>query len=373
MGRVGSPRGTSFEDAKLTWAEVQASLERGTVVFNYFGAHEKSLAQMCLGAVHAFGLPCNLNLYITRAGQPLSAPPHTDRQDVLIVQTQGVKHWRVYAPPEPALRPGTDPLARGKSSDRLELCELGAPLLEVDLLPGQTLYIPAAFPHTTSTSEGGAAGQSEPSVHLTLNVDSHIWCLTYEAARKVALARVGEAPDGLDVRALPLGEYLDWQDTLPVGFRSPSRSPSSAPAADEAAAAAEAEATEVEGMARSLAERACAAQPGRWESADAAASALELGACARRLQQHYWELLDVQRRLYLDSALELTPTPHSVSLFRVKPYLAELEGTMETLTAWANLPPGSLVGEPAAAAAPVAKPAKAKPGKGKGKGKGFGG
>jgi hypothetical protein len=66
VGRVGTPRGHSFEEAKMLWSEVEEALARGTVVFNSFGAHEPALAELCLGAVHAFGLPANLNLYITK-------------------------------------------------------------------------------------------------------------------------------------------------------------------------------------------------------------------------------------------------------------------------------------------------------------------
>lgn len=368
MGRVGTPRGTSFQDAKLTWAEVEAAQARGTVVFNSFGAHEPALSQLCLGAVQALGLPANLNLYLTKAGLPLSAPPHTDKQDVLVIQTQGVKHWRVYAPPEPALRPRSDPLARGKADDRLELSELGRPLLELDLCPGDTLYIPAAFPHTTSTAEGGAAGRSEPSVHLTLNVDSHIWALTYDGARRVALARAREA-DGVRMRGLPLSQYLSWQDTLPVGFRARlARRAGEGGEAEERAAAAL--------LSRELAGRLWGAQPERWQSTEAAAAALGLDACAERMALHARELLDVQRRLYLDGALELTPTPHGVSLFRVRPYLDELEATMAALSAWAGLAPGALASDGAEAAAPGAGAgqAGAKAGKAKGGGKkgGFG-
>jgi ribosomal protein L16 Arg81 hydroxylase len=37
----------------------------------------------------------------------------------------------------------------GKSKDSLELSELSEPLLDVVMQPGQILYVPAGFPHTT--------------------------------------------------------------------------------------------------------------------------------------------------------------------------------------------------------------------------------
>ncbi|KAG8459525.1 hypothetical protein KFE25_012860 [Diacronema lutheri] len=405
MGRVGTPRGASFEEAKLTWAEVEAAMGRGTVVFNSFGAHEPALAQLCLGAVHAFGLPANLNLYLTRAGLTLSAPPHTDKQDVLVIQTQGAKHWRVYAPPEPALRPHADPLSRGKADDRLDLAELSeTPLLEVDLRPGDALYVPAGFPHTTSTStstptptmgDDAAASSAararaapEPSLHLTLNVDTHIWALTYDSARRVALARAREA-DAVRPRELPLANYLRWQDTLPVGFCAP---PPAAEASGGAARGADVDAARaplIAQISRELGARLCEAEPERWGASATAAAAddalarLGLNECAARMAEHAAALVDVQRRLYIDGALELTPTPHGVSLFRVRPYLDELEGVMGALSAWAGLAPGALASDGAAGALPGAasvgrassrapRADKAKGGGGKAKKGGFG-
>lgn len=66
-------------------------------------------------------------------------------------------------PPTPSLSPSTSltlPLTlsltysfshAGKSKDTLELSELSAPLLDVVMSPGQILYVPAGFPHTTGT------------------------------------------------------------------------------------------------------------------------------------------------------------------------------------------------------------------------------
>jgi hypothetical protein len=322
---------------------------------------------------------------------PLSAPPHTDKQDVLVIQTQGVKRWRVFAPPEPAAKPTVDPYARGKAADRLELTELGPALLELELSPGDALYIPAGYPHTTSTPDGGGAAggaraAAEPSVHLTLNIDSHIWALTYDGARRLALGRAAATGAGgaaaEAVRAatraplsLALPRFLAWHDTIPIGFQS-GRPVESGAAADAADARA------VEALAGQLAARLCAAAPDAWPpgaAGEAAAAAeLALGDCAARQLAHARALLDTQRRLYLDAALELTPTAHGVSLFRVRPYMDELETAMAELASWAGLPAGALAGGGAlttsapTSAGPVAAPvAKSKRGASKGKG-GFG-
>lgn len=110
------PRGSSFQDAKLQFADVQLALKEasGTVVFNsageenwslafcneqnhwyvmalcasfslflfffFLGGFIPELAQVCLAAVNAFDMPCAINMYITNSGQKTSAPPHTDKQ-----------------------------------------------------------------------------------------------------------------------------------------------------------------------------------------------------------------------------------------------------------------------------------------------------
>lgn len=153
---VSVPRGDSFEEARMTFEDVQAALEKGTVIFNAAGAHIPKLAQPSLACTDATLLPCALNLYVTAAGKRTSAPPHTDKQDVAVIQTSGSKAWKVFTPPDPALKPSADIFARGKMDDNLPLyalekdlgCEL---LIDTVLNPGDVLFIPAAFPHTTST------------------------------------------------------------------------------------------------------------------------------------------------------------------------------------------------------------------------------
>ena len=82
----------------------------------YICMYVQKMAEVCLDALEAFQLPVALNMYVTNPGQRTSAPPHTDKQDVFVLQTQGRKRWRVYAPPPPSRMPRVDPYARGKVS-----------------------------------------------------------------------------------------------------------------------------------------------------------------------------------------------------------------------------------------------------------------
>jgi hypothetical protein len=178
-------------------------------VINSAGGFIPRLAEVCLSAVNAVRLPVAINMYLTNPGQRTSAPPHTDKQDVFVLQTSGYKHWRVFAPPQPSVMFRADPFARGKAKDLLTLEEMGPPLIETTLAPGQLLYIPAGFPHTTDTINDIPA-DSAPSVHLTIGVDTLIWGLSYGGLRDIALRRAG-LDDKLVPTKLPNEVYWDLQ------------------------------------------------------------------------------------------------------------------------------------------------------------------
>lgn len=188
---VSNPRGDSFEDARMRFEDVQAAMEKGTVIFNAAGAHIPKLAGPCLAVTDAASTPNALNLYVTAAGKRTSAPPHTDKQDVLVVQTSGRKAWRVYMPTDPAQKPMSDLFARGKGDDNLPLYTLeesGTLLIETTLEEGDVLFVPAGFPHTTGTALN-ASENDNTSLHMTFNIDTHVWELDYLSARRLALRR----------------------------------------------------------------------------------------------------------------------------------------------------------------------------------------
>ena len=119
---------------KTTWADVQDALDGGTIYFNSAGTFWPVLGALCRLTNYAFGLPTNTNIYITPPGSTVSVPPHTDRQDVIVFQTQGSKRWRVYSPPKRVK--GKDPLNRGKAGDVIPPSDLGVPLLDIVLRRG---------------------------------------------------------------------------------------------------------------------------------------------------------------------------------------------------------------------------------------------
>jgi len=219
----------------MTWEDVLLALEKGTVIFNSAGAHIPKLAGATLACVDGTILPNALNLYVTAPGKRTSAPPHTDKQDVVVVQTSGSKHWRVYSPPSPNLYPYKDMFARGKGNDDLPLYHLESPesgselLLETTLQEGDVLFVPAGFPHTTDT----ANHNDKMSISMTFGLDTHIWSLDYLAIRRWAYKRAGrtdyplypneakeESPNPYvgPIHLLPSNLHADLLDALPMGF-----------------------------------------------------------------------------------------------------------------------------------------------------------
>jgi len=169
------------------------------------------------------------------------------------------------------------------------------------------LYVPGGFPHTTDTVIG--VSSEEPSVHLTLGVDTHIWKLSYASLRETVLAR-NSMQDKIVPTKLESDVYWLLQDCLPVGFLRSSQD-----------------------LCAGLGARLRAVEPSRWPTTqygDDESLARSLG-CAEeeeRFRKHHRVVTDIFRNLYADVALKLTPVQMDLSLFRSKPYFDQLEQYM---------------------------------------------
>uniref|UniRef100_A0A7S1UAY8 Bifunctional lysine-specific demethylase and histidyl-hydroxylase n=3 Tax=Phaeomonas parva TaxID=124430 RepID=A0A7S1UAY8_9STRA len=361
MAPVGQVRGSSFLDAKMNYDDVVTAMEAGTVVFNSAGAHIPKLSAVSLAALDAFGYPTCLNLYLTAKGKKTSAPPHTDKQDVFVIQTQGFKHWRVYPMPNPAREPLSDPLARGKNNDVCDLDTLGEPLLDVILKPGDVLYVPAGCPHTTDTlvpeSELPEGVAEQDSVHMTVGIDTYIWGLSYSFLRGLTYIRQGledKALGGIQglykgtINTLPSEIYTKLCAALPANF-------------------AHSDANAAEGCAQELQKWAAAAAISTKSEDDfSAVPKEEWEFTIRRAQEHCRDLASVFRQMYQDALVEgdrrranpgADVPMDKLSVFRIKPYMERVEQMMDGFISYAtNSPqnqasPNQNIPGPAAAAA----------------------
>lgn len=291
MRRVGS------SDGPVGWAAVEQELSsHKTVVFNSADAKCPRLAAASLAALDVFRLPVCVNVYATGPHTSVSAPPHTDKQRVLVLQTDGCKRWRVFAPTDPRKTPGADPLARGKGDDALLMSELGEPLLDTTLHPGDALFVPAGFPHATSTDQA--------SLHLTLGLDTHVWGLDPAQARAGALQRAG-----LDDKLRP------ERDLDPVAYWDVARA--TLPLDGDLAAF--------------LAQATASMEPHRWSSSDEARATLDLDAVAKRLATHRTELVAAQRNLYEDVVFRTQDGPLES---RLGGHYRNLDSIQQSLLDW---------------------------------------
>ncbi|CAK8989267.1 Ribosomal oxygenase 1 (Bifunctional lysine-specific demethylase and histidyl-hydroxylase NO66) (Histone lysine demethylase NO66) [Durusdinium trenchii] len=117
---------------------------------------------------------------------------HHDEVEVFMLQLEGAKRWRLHRCPE-------GPLPRSYCWD-YEGKDLGEPLMELVLQPGDLLYLPRGTIHQ------GEAVEGHPSHHLTISTyQRHSWADFLEKALPEALARASQQPgDSLFREGLPL-------------------------------------------------------------------------------------------------------------------------------------------------------------------------
>ena len=84
------------------------------------------------------------NVYLTPPGTQGFAP-HWDDVDVFMMQLEGKKHWRLYEPDQKLPR---------YSSKNLNQEDLKEPILEVDMEPGDLIYMPRGTIHQVLCDKG---------------------------------------------------------------------------------------------------------------------------------------------------------------------------------------------------------------------------
>lgn len=211
-----------FDESHSSLEELKSNLLKSNVTLHldHASTYVPKLSSLTNMTDHSFGLPSTINIYLSPPHLKISTPPHTDEQDVFIVQVMGSKHWRIYSPPDAGKDVQKDPFNRGKVGDILDSRELEL-LMDVSLDVGDVLYIPKGFPHdadtlyVTSTSTRGM--EPVASLHLTIGIESHYYGLTYSHLRSLVLTRterdLGYVHVGLD-------GHWDAMKTLPLGFLS---------------------------------------------------------------------------------------------------------------------------------------------------------
>ncbi|MBL8538131.1 MAG: hypothetical protein JNM59_12065 [Hyphomonadaceae bacterium] len=156
-----------------------------TIILQHAHQTQPSLARLCRALEHVFSCHVQTNLYLT----PPNAQgfrTHYDNHDVLVLQVEGEKAWRLYEKP-------VDTPYRGEGFE-LGKYQPGELKQEFVLKAGDCAYVPRGLMHDAMTSG------TEPSLHITVGLIVRTWAdLMLEAVSEVAL-RVPELR-----RSLPPG------------------------------------------------------------------------------------------------------------------------------------------------------------------------
>ena len=180
----------------------EALADRGTLILNGVAETVPECARCALAALDAFRAPASLNCYATGPHCAVAAPPHSDAQGIVVLQTVGAQRWKVWdARPFYATELNAV-LTAGKGAP----LKLGAPVLDVLLKEGDALYAPAGWPHATATLD-------DTSVHLTRGLDHAIFGLDRFSMNRAVAARGGERLEVSNAMARPFAGGGDIGDS----------------------------------------------------------------------------------------------------------------------------------------------------------------
>lgn len=167
----------------------QEYADGGTIVLNNLEGSLPSLMNLCRSMEAQLSCRFQCNIYVTPRGAAQGLRTHYDSHDVFVLQVAGVKRWRIYD--TPIERP-----FRGQAFSPDEHAP-GPLTMELDLHPGDMIYVPRGVMHDAATTEAD-------SCHITLGVLPTSWTdLLLEAVARVAL------------------EDAELRRSLPVGYARP--------------------------------------------------------------------------------------------------------------------------------------------------------
>jgi len=152
--------------------------------------------RLCSTLQDHFNSMVGANVYLTPPGTQGFAP-HWDDVEVFMCQLEGSKHWRIYGPREENER-----LPR-YSSANFQQEEVGEPILDVTLHPGDVIYMPRGTIHQ------GNCLPDEHSLHITISCyQLNSWTDLFEKMLPAALATA--AAEDVEFREGLPRDYLSF-------------------------------------------------------------------------------------------------------------------------------------------------------------------
>ncbi|WP_420396622.1 cupin domain-containing protein [Nioella sp.] len=151
----------------------QLFAEGATVIMSNLQERLPKLAMFCRELEKVFSARVQTNIYMTPANSQ-GFKAHYDGHDVLVLQVEGTKEWRIYDTPvhlpleEQAFNPHDVPIGEMTDSFVLE--------------PGDMVYVPRGLIHD-------AVSTDQTSLHITTGLMMRSWAdVMVEAVRKMALS-----------------------------------------------------------------------------------------------------------------------------------------------------------------------------------------
>ncbi|XP_012789071.2 ribosomal oxygenase 1 [Sorex araneus] len=156
-----------------------------------------------------FGSMAGSNVYLTPPNSQGFAP-HYDDIEAFVLQLEGRKLWRVYRPRHPA-----EELAL-TSSPNFSQEDLGEPVLQTVLEPGDLLYFPRGFIHQAECQDG------VHSLHLTLSTyQRNTWGDFLEAVLPLAVQAAME--ENVEFRRGLPRDFMDYMGAQHSDSKDPRR------------------------------------------------------------------------------------------------------------------------------------------------------
>lgn len=156
-----------------------------------------------------FGSMAGSNVYLTPPNSQGFAP-HYDDIEAFVLQLEGRKLWRVYRPRDPS-----EELAL-TSSPNFSQEDLGEPVLQTVLEPGDLLYFPRGFIHQAECQDGAH------SLHLTLSTfQRNTWGDFLEAVLPLAVQAAIE--ENVEFRRGLPRDFMDYMGAQHSDSKDPRR------------------------------------------------------------------------------------------------------------------------------------------------------
>ena len=146
---------------------VQAFADKKTLVFVQSELFWEPVRRIVQSVRQALQTDVKCNIYCT---PPMAqgSGTHVDSHDVLVLQAQGTKIWRMYEVKDQLPLDYSEVVMKCGARLATSRPRHGRPTFEVTLEPGDLLYLPRGVPHS-------AASQGEASVHLTVGLYPLRW------------------------------------------------------------------------------------------------------------------------------------------------------------------------------------------------------